>query len=118
MAFKIDFNGDKANQWIDDLERLNEETDSLLESVAATLKEVENSGSGQLVDNMMKVANGLAVGFRALMDASTSLVDRFGDILKEIGGTVTEITTSINTAAKGMYGGGSKSIKDTQIFSN
>lgn len=116
MAFNVSFDGDKANQWIDDLKSLNDSTDELLKRVSTTLNQVKNSGSGQLVDNMMKVANGLTIGFTALMQASTSLADKFGDILKTFKNTVTDITSSINTAAQGMFGGGSKSIKDTKVF--
>lgn len=117
MAFNINFDGDKANQWISDLERLNEETDALLKKVSGTLNEVTNAGSGQLIDNLLKVANGLTIGFTALMEASNSLAEKFGDILRHIKEKVTEITTDIHNAAESMYGGGGKSVKDTQIYS-
>lgn len=116
MAFNINFDGDKANQWIADLENLNEETNALLEKVSGTLNEVNSAGSGQLIDNLVKVANGLTIGFTALMKASNSLAEKFGDILRRFKEKVTEITSDIDGAAKSMYGGGSKSIKDTQIY--
>lgn len=117
MAFNINFDGDKANQWIADLESLNEETNVLLDKVSGTLNEVTSAGSGQLIDNLAKVANGLTIGFTALITASNSLAEKFGDILSRIKEKVIEITTDIDGAAKSMYGGGSKSIKDTQIYS-
>lgn len=116
MAYNIDFHGDKADQWIRDLEQLNEETDTLLANVSVTLNQVQNSGSGQVVDNLVKLGNGLTTGFTLLMGAANSLAENFGSILKEIKSSVTQITTGIDTSAKNMYGGGSKSITDTQIY--
>ncbi len=116
MAYEIDFHGDEADQWIRDLEELNEQTDDLLLRISNNLDQVQNSGSGQIVDNLVKVASGLTIGFRLLMDASSSLAEKFGGILREIKTKVTQVTTDIDTSAKNMYGGGSKSIRDTQIY--
>ena len=97
-------NEQAANDWLREVQAINEEYRIAMEEAANTLKSMNEFASGTLVDDIVNLGNDLLNAGQTIFQGIDEIADTVGNIVVQVGNFVDEAKDKIKEAFNNIFG--------------